>query len=465
MLIRNIFHMLFKMKNEEKKEIVLKGNLYKGLLILSLPIMFNNLMKTLYNLVDTYWVTQIKIGSDLEAGAVGIVFPVLMFFVAFGFGIQIAGTALMSQHIGSGNKEKADKFASQLMLFTIILGIAMMVVGIITAPYILRFMGLEDESFNIGSVYVRIMFIAIPFDFTLMAFTAMRQSYGDTLTPVIFTVISVVLNLILDPIFILVLGWGVEGAAIATVLSKLVIVPVWAFVAFHDKNSIHITLSNMRLNSRVIWKIAKVMFPASLGQAFNSVGFIVLNSFIIDYGDLTQSAFVIGNRIMNIIMMPAMGIGSSLAFYVGQNIGNNNYQRAKKAFYTSVKMTLLLMITGSIIMSVPAVRYFLTTIFLQEDKTIKLAVEYMLFVAFSIPLMGLYQNFNGVFQGSGRTIYTLALAITRLWGIRIPMIYILKNYTDVGSTGIWFAMVFSNVIVCLLGLFFYKFGRWERKLV
>lgn len=458
--------MIFGMSNEEKRQIVLKGNLYKGLIVLSLPIIINNLMHTLYNLADTFWVSWIS-DVDMEVATISNVWPILMLFIAFGMGLQIAGTSLMSQYIGANEKEKANRLASQIFMFAFFVGLIMTVLAYIFAPYILRLMQLDQnpEIYKLGLSYLRIMFVGITLDFCLFVFTAMRQAYGDTVTPVLYTGSSVILNVLLDPLFIVVFKLGVPGVAYATILAKLIVMPFWLHKAFFDKNSVHLILRRMKLKWSMVKKIMKVMIPASFSGSLTALGFTVLNAFILSYGESTMAAFGVGNRITSLIMMPAMGIGSTLAFYIGQNIGNENYKRAKSSFYTSLKLTLLMMFVGMAIILPYPVRLYIVKLFLRENETIKLAVTYMLFVGLNIPLMGIFQNFNGVFVGAGKSNYTFIMSMTRLWGIRIPMILIFKNFTNLGSSGIWYAMVLSNIIVCILGLCIYKIGKWERKIV
>lgn len=464
------------LSNEEKRSLVLHGNLYKGIIILSLPIIFNNLMQTLYNLIDTFFVGQIS-SSDTEVAAVGGVWPITFLVIGVGMGLSIAGTSLMSQNIGANNRRQANFVAGQLFTFAIILGVILMAAGLYFNSHIISLMGIDGEAFQLGTSYLNILFYEVPFIFAFFIFTAMRQAYGDTMTPMIFTVISVVLNIILDPIFILdesftvfgltfhTLNMGVEGAALATVLSKVVIVPVILYYAFFDKKSVHINPKDLILKLRPIVKIIKIAMPISLSQAFTSVGFIVLNAFIFSYGEQTFAAFNISNRINSLIMMPAMGVGNALAFYVGQNIGNNNFVRAKEAFRASMVITLSVMFAGMAIMLPKPSRELIVKLFLSEPETIKMAIVYMLFVGFNTPLMGIFQNLTGVFQGAGKTLYVFILSVSRLWVIRIPLIYVFKNYTNFGSNGIWYAMIISNVFVCVIGFYFYLRGKWEKKII
>ena len=444
---------------------VLEGNLYKGLLILSLPIIFNNFMMTLYNLVDSYWVGKIS-NTDLEVGAVGGVFPVTHMIIAFGMGIYVTGVALMSQNIGADNKKQANFIASQSFGFAMMLGIVMMIGGLFLIPNIVGgMMGFKGETYQLGVDYLSILFFEIPFIFGLLIFSGMRQAYGDTITPVIFTVGSVILNIILDPIFIINMDMGVKGAAFATVLSKAVIVPFWLFIAFFDKKSIHLNLKDMLPDPKTIKKIVKIAIPASFGQSINAAGFVVLQVFVYGYGAATLSAFTITNRINSLAMMPAMGVGSALAFYIGQNIGNQNYERARKAFRACITMTIGFGLFGMIFMLMDSTGDFMIKLFLKEEETIHLAGYFITFVAFNIPLMGIFQSLMGVFQGSGKTGYGFILTVSRLWVVRIPMIYILQRYTDIGSITLYIAMITSNVIIITIGFILYYKGDWEKRII
>ncbi|ERJ11562.1 MATE family efflux transporter [Haloplasma contractile] len=457
--------MLLTMSMEEKRKVVLKGNLFKGLLILSIPIIINNLLQTMYNVVDTYWVSQIS-NTDNEVAAVGGVWPINFFIIAFGIGLQIAGTSLMSQNIGAGRNDRANYIASQLYVFALIVGVIMAILGYTFSPLIIKFMGFEGEIYELGLSYLRIIFFETPILFSFLIFMSMRQSQGDTLTPVLFSASSVIINIILDPIFILQFNMGVQGVALATVLSKVIVMPFALLVLFKAKKSVHIVPKYMKLKFKTIKRITSVALPASVGTAFSSLGFIFLNGAIIGlYGKETMAAFTVGNRFISLIMMPAMGFGNALAFYVGQNIGANQTERAKASFRTSITLTLSFMFVGMLILLPYNTRSFAVNIFLKEKRTIELAMTYMLFIALNVPLMGLFANFNGVFQGSGKTWFVLIMNATRLWIFRLPVIYLLYHITDLGPTGVWYAMVLSNVIICIIGTFLYKFGHWERKII
>ena len=162
--------------------------------------------------------------------------------------------------------------------------------------------------------------------------------------------ISVVINIILDPIFIFIFGLGIEGAAIATVLARGVI-GFYSIYTLFEKNSLeHINFSHIKLNLASLKKIVNIGFPSSIGQSTSALGFAIMNVFIVSLGEGTLTAFSIGNKIVGLIMMPAMGIGSSIAAVIGQNLGASNVSRAKKAVKSSIFLTTIFLTAGGIIL-------------------------------------------------------------------------------------------------------------------
>ena len=166
------------------------------------------------------------------------------------------------------------------------------------------------------------------------------------------------------------------------------------------------------------------------------------------------AAFSIGNKISNILLMPVLALGSVLAAYVGQNIGAGNGDRARQAYRVSRNIGLAIAVAGSLLLL--PFREELVALLSNDSATQTAAVEYMFWVLLTQPLMSLFQNYLGVFNGSGRTIYAFWISTARLWLVRLPLITLFKQFTEVGSAGVWYAMVLSNFIILFLGAFLYR---------
>lgn len=442
-------------KEQKKQHLILNDpNIYKGLLILSIPLMLNNLIKTLHDVVDMFFVSEIPGYSTEAINSISLTFPVFFTYISLGIGLSAAGTALISQQVGSKQMFQARKYASNLFVIALILGLLLNVGAYFFAEPVMKLMGTEGFVLENSVKYLKIRAFELPFLFILFAFTAIRQSSGDTVTPVIYGVITVVINIILSPLLITVAGLGVSGAAYATLIAQVVIIPFIIYQLFNSKSGVTIQKEHLILDPDVAGKIIRYSIPAALGQSITAIGFIIMNTLIVTYGDPTVAAFSVGNRINSIILHPVMAIGGVLAAYLGQNIGNENPERARLAFRKAMVLSAGLMALGSFI--VIWFRAPLLGIFIKDDPVaLALGVEYMFYLLIGLPLMGIFQTFMGTFNGTGNTKFTFVFSITRLWILRIPIILIFKYLTDVGSSGIWYAMLISNFVIILPGIYFY----------
>jgi putative MATE family efflux protein len=444
---------------EIKKNEILEGKISRVILLLAGPIMLNNFIQTIYNLTDTFWVS--KLGSTHMA-AITMIWPIIFFLIATGMGINIAGTSLISQYFGARKKEDSKKVSGQILSFSFLFSLLISIAGIIFTPMILRIMGGKGQLLSYAIIYLRIMFAGLPTIFLFLAFSAIKQGQGDTVTPMKYSVISAALNIILDPIFIYTMGLGISGAALATVLSRGII-SIFAIYRLFIRNEVNINKEDLYFNKKILSKILKIGLPSSIGQSTEALGFIILTSFILDFGSNTLAAFGIGNRINSLILMPAMGIGNALATIVGQNLGANQIKRAKKAVKISAILTTGFLITGGIILY-PLIPTIIKS-FTSDSQVITQGIYYLKLITLSLFLMGFFQIFVGTFHGSGHTIYAMIMLMGRLWVLRIPMIIIFKNYSNLGSNSVWYAMVISNAIISTLGFIFYISGKWQKKVI
>lgn len=453
-------------KEDNRRYLILKdSNIYKGLLVLALPLMLNNFIRTIHDLVDMYFVKTIP-GYGTEAvNSIAVTFPVLFTFISLGMGLGIAGTALISQFVGSNQRKDASCYATNLFVIAVAIGIILNIVAYFGSPIIMELMGNEGFTLEKSSNYLQIRSFELIFLFIFFAFSAIKQADGDTLTPVIFGVTTIIINIILSPILILDdisvlglsfngLGLGVEGAAYATLIAQLFVVPFIIYQLFFSKHGLTISFTKHRFRKRISKQIMRIALPASSGQALTAIGFILMTTIIISYGDDTLAAFSVGNRIASLILHPVMAIGGVTAAYIGQNIGNLNVERAKATFKKAMIMSVSIMAMLSFI--VMFLREPLAGLLLEEQSSIDLTVKYMFYLIIGLPLMAIFQTFIGTFNGTGHTKFTFAIGVTRLWILRIPLILYFKYFTDLGSSGIWTAMLLSNFLIAFVGYGMYK---------
>jgi putative MATE family efflux protein len=449
--------------NRNKTELILTGHIYKILFTLSIPIIINSLIQTLYNLVDGIWVSKI---SSVHFAATAFVWPVNFLFISLGVGLSIAGTSLLSQLIGGGNLKEAKKYSAQLMAVTLLSSVALTAIGYIISPTIIKLMGATGDLAQLGNTYLRITFLDLPFMFLFFNINSMMHAQGDTITPMLLSGASAIINVILDPIFIFTLDWGIAGAAWATLVSRATLAGVGFWMLFSEKNTVRPDFRNFRFDREVITEIVSVGLPSSIGQSGASLGFIVLNGFIGSYGTATIAAYAMVNRITSLVMQPAMGIGSALTTIVGQNLGANQMDRVHESFHKALRLTITIGIVGCLLLILfdkPIIAFFMQA--KDDPSVIELALTYLFYISLSMPLMGIFSVFQGLFQGTGNTKYSMAMEVGRLWFVRLPMILLFKHFSSWGSTGIWFSMSFSNLVVCLYGYWLYKRKKWQKSIL
>lgn len=441
------------MAKDRSSLLLSEPNLYKSFITLSLPIFGANFLRAFNDLVDTYFIGQIPDSVAAQAG-ISDAWPPLSILQSFQVGFGVAGVAVISQLLGAGKREKARENAGLLFLISIVLGILINAVTYILAPFAMTLIGAEGATHACAVDYLRIRSFEMLSFFIFGAFQAIRQAQGDTATPVYLSIVSVGLNIVLTAVFVQGMGMGAFGAGLATMLGQVAVTPVCLWLLFSKKQSLHLTRESLKFRRKEITDLCIVAMPAAGSQALSSLGFLVLQMVVVSYGDEVTAAFSIGNKSASMLLMPVLALGSVLAAYVGQNIGAGNPRRARKACSVSRNLGLFISIAGCLILL--PFRSWLVALLTNDPLTQSYAVVYVFWTLLTQPLMALFQNYLGIFNGSGNTRYAMLLSSARLWIIRLPLILFFKIFTDIGASGIWYAMVLSNFLILLLGAWLYR---------
>lgn len=455
--------------SDAKTRLILTGEpLWKGLIRLSIPVFLVNILKTLHDVVDAFFLGRVPdvggvpISTHMQS-AVSLTWPVFFIFISLGMGLSVAGNALIGQHVGKGDLEGARKYASNTVFLSVLLGAVFFVLLYGAAPWIIRFMGATEPDYTYAVTYLRIRSFELPFLFLSYAYQAVRQATGDTVTPVIVSAFSIVLNLIFTPILILGYGLGIVGAGLSTLFAHILMTPLLVLFFRQKKKGIRIRVAKDEFDMGVTAHVAQVAIPASTGQAIQALGFVLMNSLIYRYfGTPVSAAFFIGNRINSLIMFPVSSISAVVAIYIAQNVGAGNIPRARKSFRSGMTLAVTLMTAGAIFI-IPF-RFLLVGLFNSNPETIAFAAEYTLWLHIGLPLMGIFQTFLSTFQGSGDTKFSFWMAVIRLWILRLPMILLARTFTNLGPAGVWYAILLSNVLMVFVGSYLYKKVRFLPKI-
>lgn len=441
------------MKKDRTQLLLHEPNLYKAFIILALPIFGANFMKAFNDMVDTYFIGQIENSVHAQAG-ISSAWPLLNILLSFQAGFTVAGVAVISQLLGAGKREKARDNAGMLLMMAAIMGVAVNIILYIIAPWGMAAMGAEGETLACAVDYLHIRSFEMTSLFIFGAFQAIRQAQGDTTTPVYLSVVTVLINIVLTGLFVQGFGMGAFGAGLATMIGQVAMTPVCLYLLFSKKQSLHISRENLKFRRGEMGRLVAIATPAAGSQALSSLGFLVLQMVVISYGDEVTAAFSIGNKVSNMLLMPILALGSVLAAYVGQNIGAGNSDRARYACKVSRNIGLAISIVGAL--ALMPIRGWCVALLTNDAFTRELGTVYVFWTLLTQPLMALFQNYLGVFNGSGNTRFALVLTTARLWVIRLPLILAFKLFTDIGSSGIWYAMVISNFLILFVGAWLYR---------
>lgn len=461
------FSKIKKSKNN-KTEVMLYGkNIMLNIFLLALPIMFSNLLKSIHDVVDLYYVGEVVLPGvpkevaekSLEAmfSAINVTTPIINVCQALAMGFMVAGLSLMSQYLGAKKEDKARAVSAHLLMFCFFVGVITNILLFIFAPNILNLMGAKDEIYTYSVIYVRYRAFELIGLFVFYAFQATRQSAGDTLTPVILNVFSVILNIVFSGIFILGFKMDIRGAAIGTVIANMIIIIPCLLMMFFDKKSkLRLRLSDFKFDFHYMKKLTRLGIPAALSQAFTSLAFLLINSLILSFDSNVIAGISGGNKINSLLLFPAMAIGTVLSTFIGQNVGAGNPKRAKQCVVNATILSLIITIIGSFLLSLLS-RPLVVFILRNTPNAVAPCMRYMYFLIVGLPLMGLFQVLIGTFQGAGKTSLGLILSSVRLWVLRIPVIWFMINVLNRGESSVWYAMIISNFGAIILGLILYLF--------
>jgi len=472
------------------REEILKGPIEGTLIKLAGPLIVNNLVQVIYNITDTFWLG--KLGRE-ALSAPGITWPIIGTLMALGMGFVTAGFAFVGQYIGAGEYERANRSAGALYSLMLIFATATAILSLLILPYALAFMKVSPALYPYAETYATIVFIGVPFAFTYMAFSALSRAAGDTKTPMKITLLTVSLNITLDPVFIFGLGpfprLGVAGAALATVLANTAGSAIGLWMLFKGKIGLRLSIDNLKPDLEFYGRLFRVGLPSSVGQSANSFGFVVLTRIIMGFGDVTYAAYIITTRLVNFLTSISRGISMAMGTMIAQNVGAGKYGRAK--MIAERTMVINFTIAGLAVLVIGLFRVPIFRVFLNDPAVIaesKIVLEYFLV---SVPFFnGMFIVVNRTFSSAGHTKKTMLLGIIRLWGLRIPLSYLfgyvpaltvaftlpliqgtihlklpLAELFRMTSRGVFFGMGLSNFIGALVALAWFLRGSWMRAII
>ncbi|WP_267640167.1 MATE family efflux transporter [Haloarchaeobius amylolyticus] len=456
-------------KGKEEMDLT-SGDIARPLFFLSLPIVITNLLQTAYNLADTFWLARV---NEVALAAITFGFPMVFLLISLGMGLSVAGSVLVAQHTGAEEPREAEYAASQTVMFAFVASTILGIVGYFAVDTVLWLLGARGAVLREATQYMEVIALGMPFLFGFFVFISLMRGYGDTVTPMLVMFGTVVLNVVIDPLFIFGFGpipdgLGVQGAAIATVISRFVATAVGLAIMFRGKRGVQIRLSQMAPDLQFFKKMLGIGVPASIEGTGRSVSVNLMLVVVAIFSSGFVAAFGVGIRIFSVIFLPAIAVGQGVETMVGQNIGAGKYDRAQRTADTAaVGMFGALSVLAVIVF---AFTEPIVAPLSPNQEVTDIAVTFLRVVAPTFGFIGVMRSYNGAFRGSGKTMVSAAIAITMLGIIRLPIAYVLSRGIDpvasllpfaTGQAGIWTSFVVSNTLGAVIAFAWFRRGTWR----
>lgn len=430
------------------------------LITLLVPILLSNILNVVYNIVDSIWIGNII--GPLGLSAVAVSFPITLMMGSFAFGVNMANGVIVSQYYGAKDYNtvshviKVSTTLGVIILFTV--GSLMF----IFAKKILIIMNTPKDALDMAVIYLRITIIGLPFTYSYFFISSILRAVGDSVRPLIFLIVSSIVNIILDPIlikgFFIIPAMGLKGAAIATVISQCISVLISTSYLKIKNSFIKINPFIFTFDINITKKIMKLAIPISSNQFIVAFGWLIITRLISSFGDAASATVAIVNRVESLFIMPIGALGNAVMTMSAQNIGANKFDRIKEIFKNGIVIGIIISSVMSIFSIVNP--HLLINMFTKDLEVFEYSKSYIytimpIFIFYSIMFVC-----NGVINGAGKTIVIMIFSTSTTLILRTILAYALSE--KFALVGIWASMGICYIINTLFSLYYYKSNKWQK---
>ncbi|WP_232688663.1 MATE family efflux transporter [Halobacterium zhouii] len=440
---------------------------------LAWPMIVIQLLQVAYNLADTFWLGRY---SSNAVAAISIAFPLIFFLISVGGGFTTAGSILVAQFTGADSEQSAGKVAAQTMGFVTTLALVFGVVGHFIADEMLGVLPANPETalqvIPMAADYMSVFFLGMPALFGFFVFSSLMRGYGNTRTPMLVMFVSVLLNVVLDPF--LIFGWwvfpqlGIQGAAVATIFARAVAALIGVYVLFFTTAGPNVELEHFVPDFSLVSRIVRVGTPSAAEQSTSALAMITLTAMVASFPPAVVAAFGLGNRLISLVFLPAMGLGRATNTMVGQNLGAEKAARAERAVRIAVKVAAGVLLCIAVIAAIfagPIVSVFLGPNTENAALVVEYGAMYVRIRTVEFVFIGVLQVLLGAFRGAGNTKTAMGISMVTLWLGRVPTVYFFAFVLAWGATGIWVGMALGNIAGAIVAAAWFKRGTWKQAIV
>jgi len=421
---------------------------------LSLPAIAATITSSLYNVVDTFWVA--KLGHEAIA-ALTIIFPYQILAIAIGIGSGIGISALVSRYFGENDIKAANRVAGQIFFLSVLWGSVFLLAAVLFPDTILTAFGATADIMDFSRTYLIVTSYGAPAHVFILLVGSLIRGSGDTVKPTIIMISASVLNIIMDPFFILGIGpfpgMGIKGAALATVIAQGTGMLIGLYYILGNKTTFRLNIRSAIPQWSILKRIYRVGAPASIQHITESLAFVLFNKVAASYGSVPIAAIGLALRLSDLAYMPIIGVSNALLPVVGFNLGAGN----EKRLWQSIKLSsigvavLLTMFTIVVVIWAPEI----IGLFSSDPEVLEVTIPGMRIMLSTLMFIGPGILFITAFQGLSMGGMALFLSLIRQFLLFIPLLFLLQHL--LGLTGVWLALPASDVLSFFITfLFLYR---------
>lgn len=433
---------------------LLHGNETKTMLNFAIPMIIGNIFQQLYNVADTIIVGKF-IGSNALA-AVGSSFSVMVLLTSIIVGFCMGSGAVFSLFFGANELEKLKNSFFTSFTFIGIITIVINLCSILFIDDILNFINIPTKVLNDSKTYLQIIFYGISFTFIYNYFSAIMRSMGNSIIPLVFLILSAVINIVLDIIFVVPLNMGIASAAYATIIAQGFSAIGIAIFSMFFVPQIRLKRKHLYLNKNIVSMISNYSILSSIQYSIMNFGILMIQGLVNSFGVSAMAAFTAVVKIESFAYMPVQDFGNAFSTFIAQNMGAKKQERIRSGIRSAVKIITIYCVIISVFILLFAKPLMYIFIKKEETEILKIGIQYLFIVAGFYCLIGYLFMFYGLFRGLGKPGVSIILTIVSL-GTRVLLAYLLSSISSIGIEGIWWSIPIGWALADIIGVFMIRF--------
>lgn len=430
--------------------------LIRQILILSFPIIIENLLQALLGTVDTWFAGQL---DDTAIAAIGATTLIVNLFIAFYTAVGVGTSAVIARYVGEKDISKAGHAAGQSVLLSLILGTAIAIITFLFREQILTISGAEDTVIETALPYYMIVAVPSVFACLVLVLSACLRASKDTVTPMLVSGAANILNIVLDALFLW-LGMGIAGLALATTLSRALSALILFIRLIRQKEGLHLNRSAFKPNRQLLSHITRIAVPAGVERLLMRAGQLVYNGLIFAISTNAYVAHSVAGTIEYYSYIPAFGFSAAASTLVGISLGEKDEEKARNITWKTWLCANAVMIPIGIVFFFASP--FLSAQFTETADVQTQVVEVLRLIAFFQPVIAFSNVFAGSLQGAGDTKFPMYATFFGTWVVHIGLGYLLGIKLGLGLLGIWIGYAMNNVIRGLLLYLRFRKDAWMK---